>query len=348
MKNHKRFEELIQGYVDNVLSDKERQDFEEHLKSCKMCEEKLKIREKLLEKLRSGKEEIQCPDKLIDNILKRTSQKEAPTIISSTIIRWKYLAVSAAAAVVIFSTVLLNLENNEQLLTPIEIKEPRGKGFPAEVEISKSKEISLDKEKVKSIKAEESDISLRSEKPSAPKASLPEKKADFATAEKLKGDTFSADITEFVEDEELQEKTLMLSKAAKSPPSTAIKRDRIKEIPAFKTKKDIEIESISPKALEYGILGEGISMSVTEETRFVFPEEGSVVGKDFEIVLILENPKEKIEITLDGEKIVDYTIEEDSNIIFIGSDSLPPLEAGLHYISLTTKEEKSITFYKEG
>ena len=60
MKNHKRFEELIQGYADNALSNKERRKLKAHLKSCKECAKKLKERKKLSEKLRSSKEEIQC------------------------------------------------------------------------------------------------------------------------------------------------------------------------------------------------------------------------------------------------------------------------------------------------
>ena len=78
------------------------------------------------------------------------------------------------------------------------------------------------------------------------------------------------------------------------------------------------------------------------------PEEGSVVGEDFEIVLILKNPAEKIEISLDGEKITNYKKTIDSNIIFIGSDSFPALEEGLHFLSVFTTKEESLTFYKEG
>ena len=181
-----------------------------------------------------------------------------------------------------------------------------------------------------------------------PQAPLPEKKADFAATEKLKGATLSEEIPVFAEAEEMQKETPMLSNAAKAPPSATIKRDRSGESLTFETGTGIETGKIPP-ALPRGISAyKVITEEKFKETRFVFPEEGSVVGNDFEIVLILENPTEKIEITLDGEKIINYTRGEDSNIIFIGSDSIPPLEAGLHYLSLEAKEEKSITFYKEG
>jgi len=348
MKNHKKYEELIQGYLDNALSNQEKKDLKDHLKSCRICEEKLKERQNLLERLRSKKEEITCPDYLIDNILKNTTQKEAPTIIRPTIIRWKYFAVSAAALLIVFSTILFNLENNEQLLTPIEIKEPREKEVLAEVELSKSKEISLDKKEIDVSKSDKPTVALPQGVDKAPKASLSEKKVVLGAAERTREAPLSEDIQDLAAAEESQEKMPVFSKAAKVPPSTEIKKDQLKEIPAFKVEKDIKIESASPKVLEYSILGGGISISTSEETRFVFPEEGSVVGEAFEIVLILENPTEIIEISLDGEKITNYTKEKDSNVIYIGSDSIPPLEEGLHYLSLVTSEEKSITFYKEG
>ncbi len=348
MKKHKRFEELIQGYVDNGLSNKERQDLENHLKSCKMCEEKLKIKEKLLKKLRSTREEIQCPDYLIENILKNTTQKETPVIISSSKIRWRYLAVSAAAALIIVSTVLLNIENSNRILTTKKPQEIREQIPLEEVEISKSEEISLDKKKVEWKEEEKSIMKSASKEPSAPKISLPEEKTDFAASEKPSETPLSEDMREFAASEESSEKTPTLSKATKAPTSAIIKRDRSEESLTFEPEEGIETGKIPP-AIPGGVPAyKIISEENFKETRFVFPEEGSVVGKDFEIVLILENPTETIEISLDGEKIVNYTREKDSNVIFIGSDSIPPLEEGLHYLSLATKEEKSITFYKEG
>jgi hypothetical protein len=348
MKNHKRFEELIQGYVDNALSNKERQDLENHLKSCKMCEEKLKERKNLLKKLRSGREEISCPDYLINNILKNTTQKEAPVIISSSKIRWRYLAVSAAAVLIIVSTVLLNIEDSKQIMTTKGIEEIQKKEAVEEVKISRSTELSSDKKKAEEIRDEKATIKFGTEASKVPQAPLLEKKVDFAATEKLKGATLSEDMSDFAEAEEIQKKAPILSKAAKAPPSGTIKREQIKETRAFAPGAKTETESVSPQVFEHALLGEGISIRLFEETRFVFPEEGSVVGKDFEIVLILEDPKEAFEIRLDGEKITNYTKDKDSNVIFIGSDSIPPLEEGLHYLSLPTKEEKSITFYKEG
>ncbi len=348
MKNHKKYEELIQGYLDNALSNQEKKDLKNHLKSCRICEEKLKERQNLLKRLHSEREEISCPDYLIDNILKNTTQKEAPTIIRPTIIRWKYFAVSAAALLIVFSTVLFNLENNKQLLTTREIEEIQGKELSEEVEISKSKEISLDKREIDVSKSEKHTMARQKGVGKAPKASLPEKKVDFAEAGKTREAPLSEDMQDFAAVEESQEKIPVLSKAAKTSPSAAIKKDQFKETLAFEAEKDIDIERVSPKVLEHSILGNGISIRLSEETRFVFPEEGSVVGEAFEIVLILENPTEIIEISLDGEKITNYTKEKDSNVIYIGSDSIPPLEEGLHYLSLVTSEEKSITFYKEG
>jgi len=348
MKNHKKYEELIQGYLDNALSNQEKKDLKDHLKSCRICEEKLKERQNLLEKLRSEREEISCPDYLIDNILKNTTQKEAPTIIRPTIIRWKYFAVSAAALLIVFSTVLFNIKDNNQILTTKEIKEIRGKELSEEVEISRSKEISLNKKKIDVSKSEKHTMARPKGVDKAPKASLPEKKVDFAAAEKPREIPLSEDMSDFSEIKDLRAEIPVTSKAAKTPPSGTIKRDQFKKTRTFEPDAKTATESLSPKVLEHSILGEGISIRLFEETRFVFPEEGSVVGEAFEIVLILENPTEIIEISLDGEKITNYTKEKDSNVIYIGSDSIPPLEEGLHYLSLVTSEEKSITFYKEG
>ena len=349
MKNHKRFEELIQGYLDNALSNKERQDLENHLKFCKMCEEKLRSKEKLLQKLRSTKEEIQCPDYLVDNILRNTTQKETPVIIRSYKIRWRYLAVSAAAVLIVVSTVLLNIEDNKQIFTTKGIEEIQEKEAVDEVEISVSTDISLDKKKIE--REEEKGLTMRSisKEPSVPKFYPSEQKKDFAESEKTSEITLSEDKREFAAFDESHEKMPpALSKATEVQPSAAIKRERSGESLTFEAETVRKIGEIPP-AVPGGVPAfKIISEEDFKETRFVFPEEGSVVGKDFEIVLILENPEEKIEITLDGEKIVDYTREKDSNIIFIGSDSLPPLEEGLHFLSIVATKEKNITFYKEG
>jgi hypothetical protein len=348
MINHKRFEELIQGYVDNALSNKERLDLENHLKSCKMCEEKLRSKEKLLQKLRSTKEEIQCPDYLIDNILRNTTQKETPVIVRSYKIRWKYLATSAAAVLIVISTVLLNIEDKKQILTTKGIEEIQEKEAVDEVEISGSTSIPLDKKKIEREEEKEPTMRSISKEPSAPKFVPLEQKKDFAKSEKPSEISLSEDIREFATPEESYEKMPTLSKVTEAQTPDAIKRERSRESLSFESEPVRKIGEIPP-AVPGGVPAFiVISEEDFKETRFVFPEEGSVVGKDFEIVLILENPEEKIEITLDGEKIVDYTREKDSNVIFIGSDSIPPLEEGLHYLSLATKEEKSITFYKEG
>ncbi|MCK4420800.1 zf-HC2 domain-containing protein [candidate division WOR-3 bacterium] len=87
-------------------------------------------------------------------------------------------------------------------------------------------------------------------------------------------------------------------------------------------------------------------VSFFEETRLVFPEEGSVVGDDFEIVIILREPTKKIDLKIDGENIKIHS--SDSNILYIHSDSLPLLEKGIHYLSLGDPQIQSILFYKEG
>jgi hypothetical protein len=349
MKNHKRFEELIQGYLDDTLSEEERKGLENHLEACEACREKLKIREDLLGKLRIGREEIQCPDYLIDNILKNTTRKETPVIISSSKIRWRYLVPCAAAALIVITTVLLNIEDISQMTTT---KKPQG--FTAKETLEKEKilenktAVSPAKREAEEIRDEEPHLVSGVERATATEAALPEKKVRVTPIEQPKEAHLTEGSQEFTVSKKSEEKAPMFSKAAKAPPPAAIKGDQFDKTRTFKLVADMEMESISSKVSEHAILGEGISIRFYEETRFVFPEEGSVVGKDFDIILILENPAEAIEISLDGEKIVNYTIEEDSNIIFIGSDSIPPLEEGLHYLSLKAKEEKCITFYKEG
>ncbi len=326
MKNHKRFEELIQGYLDNALDNKERRDLENHLKSCEKCKEELKRKEKLLQKLRLTREEIQYPDYLIDNILKKTTQKEAPVIISSSKIRWRYLAVSAAAVLIIFSTVLLKIEYDNLTLITKKPKEIKKIETLDEIEALKSAEKFLDKEKVEEVSDGRPVVESGLEETKVPRASLSVAKKDFVEGEKIQKSAKEVDAPkgkiamDFSQSEEIYP----------SEPS------------------DFKIERAFSEVSESALAGGIISEEDFKETRFVFPEEGSVVGKDFEIVLILEDPDEAIEISLDGEKIVNYTKGEESNVIFIGSDSIPPLEEGLHYLSLSAKGEKNITFYKEG
>jgi len=83
-----------------------------------------------------------------------------------------------------------------------------------------------------------------------------------------------------------------------------------------------------------------------EETRLVFPEDGSVVGEEFDVVIILEEPGKEIALNIDGEKKVFDT--KNSNILYIKSDSLPVLENGIHYLSLLEPVQQAITFHKEG
>ncbi len=326
MKNHKRFEELIQGYLDNALDNKERRDLEKHLKSCEKCKEELKRKETLLQKLRLTKEEIQCPDYLIDNILKNTTQEEVPVIISSAKIRWRYLAVSAAAVLIIVSTVLLNIDNDNLTLTTKKPQEIQKTETLDEIEVLKSAEKSLDKEKVEEVGDARPVVESRLKEAKVPRTSLPVAKKDFVEGEKIQ--KFS--------------KELAAPKGKTTMDFSQSEETYSLEPPNFK------IERLSSKISESALAGGIISEEDFKETRFVFPEEGSVVGKDFEIVFILEDPDEAVEISLDGEKITNYTKDEDSNVIFIGSDSIPPLEEGLHYLSLSTKGEKNITFYKEG
>jgi hypothetical protein len=324
MKNHKKYEELIQGYLDDGLGDKEKKDLKDHLKSCKICRGKLNERKNLLETLRSTKDEIECPDYLIDRILKNTTRKESKPII----IRWKYLAVSAAAIFIVFFAVLFNPEENKQIMPATEIKETIEKESPEEIKIQKSIDTFLEKKKEYIAKDEKpltrppSEVA-KTEVTKAPEAPLPDIKTALAETEQLE-ETSSGEGIE-----------------APAIPKMDISKEKEPLAPHFESEK-VAFAS-SRMASE-----EAFSEDYLEETRFVFPEEGSVVGEDFEIVLILDKPAEKIELTLDGEKITYYTKTKDSNVVYIGSDYLPPLEEGFHYLSIMTPEEKAITFYKEG
>jgi len=345
MKNHRKFEELIQGYIDNVLDDKELKAFKKHLESCKECAKKLEERKELMGKIHSSKEEIQCPDNLIDNILKNTTRKETPEIISTFQIRWKYLAVSAAAVIIVISTVLLNMEEIERIAPVPEPKKALEKTLSEAPETAEIEEIpSVDKEN----EDEKKEAALRavSNEPGQVEFVLPDKKTDFTSAKKDKGYSLSESIRDYAESEKIEGQTPSIPERAESRP--LVKMDMYKPNAARAASADSETKERAHSYIEdafTGIIGSGRGF---EETRFIFPEEGSVVGNNFEIVLILGKPGEEIEISLDGEKITNYTTEENSNIIFIESDSIPPLEEGLHFLSVKTKEEKNITFFKEG
>ncbi len=345
MKDHRKFEELIQGYVDNALDDKELKALKKHLESCEECAKKLEERKKLVGKLHSSKEEIQCPDNLIDNILKKTTRKETPQIISTLKIRWKYLAVSAAAVIIVVSTVLVNMEEIDRIPTVPKPKKALEKTLseaPETAEIEKLPSVHKKNEEEK----KETALRAVSKEPGQVKFVLPDKKTDFTSAKKDKGYSPLESTRNYAEREKIEGQAPSIPEKSESRPLVKMDMCTAKATRAAKTDPKIKKPAYSYTEDAFtGIIGSG---SGFEETRFVFPEEGSVVGNDFEIVLILENPEEEIEISLDGEKITNYIKEKNSNIIFIGSDSIPSLEEGLHFLSLKTKEEKNITFYKEG
>jgi len=349
MNNHKKFEELLQGYLDNTLNSKEKEVFNTHLKSCKRCETKFKERKNLIEKIRSAKEEIQCPDYLIGNILKNTTEKQSGEIISSKTIRWRYLAVGAAAILIVVSTILVNNIDNQTTLTTKYIREKqKGESLSKETEIVKVTEGALDKQARVASEKKKTTVEKTLKPLIEPKAASPETKTDFAEVKKREEVILSENIVEHTKNKDIKIEAPMLSRAAKptAPGETAAKQP--KETQTFGFASEIDKEETDFTVFEDDLSTGGISESHFEETRFVFPEEGSIVGKDFEIVIILKDPAEKIEIILDGEKITNYTKTTDSNIIFIGSDSFPPLEEGLHFLSVLTTTEKSLTFYKEG
>jgi len=345
MKNHRKFEELIQGYIDNALDDKELKAFKKHLESCKECAKKLEERKELLGKIHSSKEEIKCPDNLIDNILKKTTRKETPQIISTLKIRWKYLAVSAAAVIIVISTVLLNVEEIDRIAPVPEPKKALEKTLSEAPETAEREELpSVHKKN----EEEKKETALRavSNEPGQVEVVLPDKKTDFTSAKKEKGYSPSESVRDYAESEKIEGQAPSIPEKAESRP--LVKMDMYKTNTARAASTDSETEERAHSYIEDAFTGTIGSGRGFEETRFVFPEEGSVVGNDFEIVLILENPGEEIEITLNGEKITNYIKEKDSNVIFIESDSIPPLEEGLHFLSVKTKEEKNITFFKEG
>lgn len=78
----------------------------------------------------------------------------------------------------------------------------------------------------------------------------------------------------------------------------------------------------------------------------VYPEEGSVVGKNFEVVLVLKESVNQIELFIDGEK--ETFKSGGSNIVYISNKELPPLEEGMHHLSMEKPETGRVNFYKEG
>lgn len=107
-----------------------------------------------------------------------------------------------------------------------------------------------------------------------------------------------------------------------------------------KTEKDKPVEIQRKDKIEKDIIDQKF-----EETRLVFPEEGSVVGDSFDVVVILRKDEKEIELNIDGE--VKKYRAPDSKILFIESRNLPFLDRGMHYISLG-KGRSNLMFYKEG
>jgi hypothetical protein len=349
MNNHKKFEELLQGYLDNALNIEEKEAFEKHLKTCKTCKQKLKERKNLLGKLRSEKEEIQCPDYLIDKILKNTTQKQPKTIISSRTIKWRYLAVGAAAILIVVSTVLVNNMDNQNMFATKDIKaKQKGELLLKETETEKAAEKPLEAQEKIAREKKKTEVEKTTKTPIIPSFASPKTETDFTEEERTEEVLLSEKIEGETNQEEILKETPALSRAAESAAPGKIVESELKQIESFGYDSYTDKKTAALVVDEENSSIGGVSEDYFAETRLVFPEEGSVVGEDFEIVLILKNPAEKIEISLDGEKITNYKKTIDSNIIFIGSDSFPALEDGLHFLSVYTTKEESLTFYKEG
>ncbi len=246
MKNHNKYDDLIQGYIDGALDKEEERELKEHLKECKTCREKLKEKEKLIQLIKASKKEVLPPRNLASIIIKRTTRRRIYRI------NWKYIT-AGAAAIFIISIILFSYQMKKE----IPIAEKR----------------------------EESKI---------------------------------------IAEHPLQEKREVESKE-----EAGIKPKKV-----LQEQKKIEEEKVAHPQKPF------------EETCFVFPEEGSVVGDEFEVVIIMKEPEEEIELNIDGEKKRYPT--RGSNILYLHSDSLPALESGLHYLSIISPESQEITFYKEG
>ncbi|MCK4321399.1 zf-HC2 domain-containing protein [candidate division WOR-3 bacterium] len=144
----------------------------------------------------------------------------------------------------------------------------------------------------------------------------------------------------------------------KIPLALDVEKDRIPRVEPYEM-KDEEIKKPQDKGIEIPTEEREIKkqeeVTIVEkkplkeffgETRLIFPEEGSVVGDIFDVVIILKESGIKVELNIDGEKRIFES--NDSNVLFIQSDSLPVLENGIHYMSLVEPTQQSITFFKEG
>ncbi len=249
MKNN-RFDDLIQGFIDGELNSEDEKAFKEHLKSCKECQQKLQVKEKIVALIKDAKVDVDPPKELINRIIASTIERK---IIK---INWRYVAIGAAATLILFFFLFTYFINSS---TPI-ARDYQKTRLPV----------------VKSHGIKDKEIT-----------ELHGKKMGVAEVEKEHGK---------------QEGVTTVYKKPKK---------------AF-----------------------------FEETRLVFPEEGSVVGKEFDVVIILKEPSQKVELNIDGEKRIFES--RDSNILYIESDSLPALENGFHYLTVVEPTYQKITFFKEG
>ena len=243
---HEKFDELIQGFIDNELTKEEENVLKKHLKSCNECREKLSVRKKTIKLIKNSEENVKPPRDLFRSIITHTSGRNI------YIISWKPVIIGAAALIIV-SLILFIYFNNFR--------------------IPMTRDIEIDETPI----VERSEV--REEKIEKTQKEIIQK------AEEEKEDSLNEDI-------KIPEKELFV------------------------------------------------------ETRLVFPQEGSVVGNEFEVVIILKEIGRKIELDIDGEKRVFES--KDSNILYINSDSLPILENGIHYLSLMEPVKEKIIFYKEG
>lgn len=243
---HDKFDELIQGFIDNELTKEEEKVLKEHLKSCNECRKKLNFRKKTMKIIKKSKENVKPPGELTRSIIANTSGRNI------YIINWKPVIIGAAAIIIISLILFIYFTN---LRIPM---------------------------------ARDTEI----EKPS------------------------------IVERFEVREEKI------EKPQNEIIQKTEGEQ-------EDSLNEVIKIPEKEFFV-----------ETRLVFPEEGSVVGNKFDVVIILKNTGRKIELDIDGEKRIFES--KDSNILCINSDSLPILENGIHYLSLLEPVKEKITFFKEG
>lgn len=247
MSNHKRFEELIQAYLDNSINDTDKKELLEHIKGCSKCKKELGERKQLISLLRESREDVEPPNEIIQEILSETTGKKE----TSSLRVWRFVTVGAAA-IIIITLIIYSLFSHL---------------------VTGDKKISREEEKI------EKTISIPDEK--------------------------------ITDKESLEEN---------------------------ENKKSMYVREEEKDREEKGIIE-------FEENYLVFPEDGSVVGENFEIVVILDKPGDKIELSIDGEDMIFDS--EDSSIIYISSSELPVLEKGIHYLSLREPMKSSIKFYKE-